>query len=188
MVFSIRPIFPSRRVSAPPWRGSATPIFIADSSPLSFMAETAARRKARFVDQEETPRERALYLLRLLVFGWRPTEVQVLWALRIIILLGFLLLVGHAYHVTLWDWLDLLIVPVTIAAATTAGAAWFTRQREQDAALQTYLDKMSELLVDKELHEKADDTRVTARARTLTVLRQLDGRRKRNVLLFLREA
>ena len=152
------------------------------------MAETAARRKARFVDQEETPRERALYLLRLLVFGWRPTEVQVLWALRIIILLGFLLLVGHAYHVTLWDWLDLLIVPVTIAAATTAGAAWFTRQREQDVALQTYLDKMSELLVDKELHEKADDTRVTARARTLTVLRQLDGRRKRNVLLFLREA
>ena len=101
MVFSIRPIFPSRRVSAPLWHGSATPIFIADSSPLSFMAETAARRKARFVDQEETPRERALYLLRLLVFGWRPTEVQVLWALRIIVLLGFLLLVGHAYHVTL---------------------------------------------------------------------------------------
>lgn len=87
--------------------------------------------------------------------------------------------------------MDLLIVTVTIAAATTAGAAWFTRQREQDAALQTYLDKMSELLVDKELHEKAepyDDTRVTARTRTLTVLRQLDGRRKRNVLLFLREA
>jgi hypothetical protein len=61
----------------------------------------------------------------------------------------------------------------------------------QDEALQAYLDKMSELLIDGHLHEKADEydtTRITARARTLAVLRRLDGKRKRTVLLFLREA
>jgi hypothetical protein len=143
------------------------------------------------VEREQTPSEHVRYLLSLLVFGRRPTGIHLLWMVRVAALLGALVLVGHAYSITLWDWLDLLIIPVTIAVATTAGAAWFTRQSEQDAALQTYLDKMSELLVDKELHEDADpygDARVTARARTLAVLRQIGGRRKRTVLLFLREA
>lgn len=92
---------------------------------------------------------------------------------------------------TLWDWLDLLIVPLVLAGVATIGGAWFTRQRAQEVALQAYLDKMSELLIDKNLHKKNDrydDTRVTARARTLAVLSQLDGKRKRTVLLFLRES
>lgn len=60
-----------------------------------------------------------------------------------------------------------------------------------DTALQSYLDQMSVLLIDKHLHGEYrphGDTRVTARARTLTVLEGLDGRRKRSVLQFLREA
>src|SRR5215217_8782461 len=64
-------------------------------------------------------------------------------------------------------------------------------RRAQGEALQTYLDKMSELLIDKKLHKKDDPydvTRVTARAETLAVLRRMDGGRKRIVLLFLREA
>jgi len=64
-------------------------------------------------------------------------------------------------------------------------------QRAQDAALHSYLDQMSELLIDKGLHKKADryhPMRVTARARTLALLGQLNGRRKRTVLVFLREA
>jgi uncharacterized protein YjbI with pentapeptide repeats len=90
------------------------------------------------------------------------------------------------------------LVPVAVGVATL----WFTatqdkiarkaeEQRAQHEALQAYLDKMSELLIDKGLHKKADryhPMRVTARARTLTLLGQLDGRRKRTVLLFLREA
>jgi uncharacterized protein YjbI with pentapeptide repeats len=63
--------------------------------------------------------------------------------------------------------------------------------RAQDAALQAYLDQMSALLIDKGLREEPDryaSTRVTARARTLAVLSQLDGDRKRLVLQFLREA
>jgi hypothetical protein len=70
---------------------------------------------------------------------------------------------------TLWDWLELLVVPVTIAVFTTVGGAWFTRQRAQDTALEAYLDKMSGLLIDKQLHREYGryaDTRVTARGRT----------------------
>jgi len=110
---------------------------------------------------------------------------------------------------TVWNYLDVFLVPVAVAVATF----WFTsqqdrRQREaedaqqkiamdaedqraQDEALQVYLDRMSELLIYQRLHEKRneyDAERVTARARTLAVLRRLDGIRKRTVLLFLREA
>jgi uncharacterized protein YjbI with pentapeptide repeats len=97
-----------------------------------------------------------------------------------------------------WDWLNLLIVPIVLAL----GGYLFTRsearraqglanQRAQDEALQAYLDKMSELLINKNLHEKRDpydDMRITARAQTLAVLRQLNEDRKGIVLLFLREA
>jgi hypothetical protein len=108
-----------------------------------------------------------------------------------------------------WDYLALLIVP----AALAFGVYWLNRRqderereaedaqqrreqdlqekRAQDEALQAYLDKMSELLIDNELHKKEgdyDETRVTARAHTLAVLERLDAKRKRTVLLFLREA
>jgi len=92
---------------------------------------------------------------------------------------------------TVWDLLKLLIVPVVIAIVGISGGAWFTRQRAQETALLTYLDKMSELLIDKQLHKEVnryDPTRVTARARTLTILSQLDGTRKKIVLQFLRES
>jgi hypothetical protein len=99
---------------------------------------------------------------------------------------------------TPWEYLDVFLVPVAVGVATL----WFTatqdeiarnteEQRAQDDALQAYLDKMSELLIDGHLHEKADQydtTRITARARTLAVLRRLAGKRKRTGLLFLREA
>jgi hypothetical protein len=64
-------------------------------------------------------------------------------------------------------------------------------RRPQHDALQTYLAKMSELLLDEKLHEKKanfDPARVTARLQTLAVLERLDAERKRTVLLFLREA
>jgi len=109
---------------------------------------------------------------------------------------------------SLWNWLDLLIVPLVLGI----GGIWFQRaqrqrelqvqdeqtQRElklqrqhaQDTALQAYVDQMSELLIDKKLHDETDpysDKRVTARARTLAVLSQLTGERPRWVLQFLYE-
>jgi hypothetical protein len=99
---------------------------------------------------------------------------------------------------TLWDWLDLLIVPAVLAAAGylfTSSQNRATRRatdaRARDVALQTYLDKMSELLIDGHLHEMDDEydtMRIAARARTLAVLSQMDPLGKKTVLLFLREA
>lgn len=93
---------------------------------------------------------------------------------------------------TLWDWLQLLVIPLMLAI----GGFWLnqiqksrderaTEQRDKteheiaadnqrETALQTYLDKMSELLLEKKLRDSVeeDEIRKVARARTLTVLRR----------------
>ncbi len=109
---------------------------------------------------------------------------------------------------TLWDWLQLLIIPAVLAVAgyvinltISRGEQEATKQREKteheiaednqrEAALQAYIDKMSELLLEKKLRESADDDEVRkiARVRTLTVLPRLDANRKASVLLFLYES
>jgi uncharacterized protein YjbI with pentapeptide repeats len=65
-------------------------------------------------------------------------------------------------------------------------------QRAQDAALQAYLDQMSQLLLDKapplRQSEEDSEVRTLARARTLTVLSRLDGDRKAQVVQFLYES
>jgi hypothetical protein len=108
---------------------------------------------------------------------------------------------------TLWDWLQLLFVPGVL----TLGAVWFAawhnhdlqiaeRQREADRelavdkyredALETYLDKMSDLLLKEGLCKSGKDSeqRIIAQAWTLTVLTKLDPSRKRTVLKFLFES
>jgi uncharacterized protein YjbI with pentapeptide repeats len=132
-----------------------------------------------------------------------PTRQQVLVALGLAILIvvtaGYVLGSRRIWPIentgfsekTLWNWMDLLIVPATIAIIGIVGGALFTQARARDTALLTYLDKMSELLIEKCLRAETrrySDKRLTARARTLAVLSQLDGKRKRIVLQFLREA
>ncbi len=99
---------------------------------------------------------------------------------------------------TLWDWLQLFIVPL----ALTAIGLWFAaqqdfrqqqieEQRAQDAALQAYLDQMSQLMLEGGLlrgSEGGNEVRTLARARTRTVLARLDSRRKGSVVQFLYEA
>ncbi|PLS77233.1 MAG: hypothetical protein CYG59_24820, partial [Chloroflexi bacterium] len=98
---------------------------------------------------------------------------------------------------TLWDWLELLIVPVGLALI----AFWFNqgekgRERElatdqqREDALQAYLDKMGELLIKEKLRgsEEESEVRHVARARTLTVLERLDPQRKLAVLQFVYES
>jgi hypothetical protein len=114
-------------------------------------------------------------------------------------------------HKTLWDWLQLvaaLAIPLAIAAGTT----WFSYQQsqtslqisgqqrqadlhaatdqQQETALQTYLDHMSDLLLTDKLRtsKEGDEVRQVARARTLTTLRRLDSKRKGALLQFLQEA
>jgi glycogen synthase len=146
----------------------------------------------RRVKQEQKPSVRSF--LRELIVGWQPTRQQVLWAIRIIIvlvvLLSILTLIGSEFNKPLWSWLQLLIVPATITVVGAAVGAWFTQQRARETVLQTYLDKMTELITDKQLHDHEfpyHPTRVTARARTLATLLQLDGDRKKSVVQFLYE-
>ncbi len=101
---------------------------------------------------------------------------------------------------TLWDWLNLLGV-LAIPVVVGFGAVWFsTRQgkvadaenkdNQRETALQTYLDRMSELLLEKNLRNSQpdDEVRSVARSQTLTVIRSLDGNRKRSLLQFLHES
>jgi uncharacterized protein YjbI with pentapeptide repeats len=139
-----------------------------------------------------------------------PTRRQLLWAggiaavaFLVIVICGYLF--GWKWtglpKRTLWDWLQLLIIPAVLAG----GGLWFNRQqreqelqsadrRAQDEALQAYLDQMSGMLIlnkdQPSLSDKhpPDSLKTVVRARTLTVLRRLAGDRKARVVQFLYEA
>jgi uncharacterized protein YjbI with pentapeptide repeats len=93
---------------------------------------------------------------------------------------------------TVWDWTQLLIVPVLLLLLTVV-FTWQQNNRQeateerraQDLALQGYLDQMSTLVL-----EDLGDPKVQAvmRARTLTALSRLDAYRKSEVMQFLDEA
>jgi uncharacterized protein YjbI with pentapeptide repeats len=109
---------------------------------------------------------------------------------------------------TLWDWLELLVVPLVLAI----GGFWFSSQQNQisfqasqrqhetdiqiatdqqrETTLETYLDDMATLLLNSNLRDShpTDEVRIVARARTLSALSRLDPVRKVHVLRFLTEA
>jgi len=109
---------------------------------------------------------------------------------------------------TLWDWLQLLIVPAILIGVTFVWSATQTRndnrredrriaadraaaeEARRDATLQSYLDQMSGLMLDKKLLTSTQLSAVRAVARTVTLaaLRRLDGERKAAVVRFLDEA
>jgi uncharacterized protein YjbI with pentapeptide repeats len=109
---------------------------------------------------------------------------------------------------TLWDWLQLLIVPAILIGVTFVWSATQTRsdnkredrriaadrvaaeEARRDATLQAYLDQMSRLMLDKKLltTKRHDAVRAVARTVTLTALRRLSGKRKAEVVHFLFEA
>ena len=100
---------------------------------------------------------------------------------------------------TLWDILDLLIVPLALAVI----ALWFNSQekkkeqirieeKNRDEVLQKYYEKISELLLDYKLLPDNLDfnsslTRV-AQIHTVTALRQLDSSRQNLLIQFLRDS
>ena len=113
-----------------------------------------------------------------------------------------------AHIKTLWDWLQLLITPAVLAVVGYAinftisnNQQNSTSQRDQtepeiaidnrrEAALQTYIDRLSDLLLHERLRESqpANEVRKIARIQTLIVLSRLDGERKSSVLLFLHKS
>ncbi len=98
--------------------------------------------------------------------------------------------------ITLWDWLDLLLIPLSLALAGFI----FTRserlrknnsdnQKLQDSLLISYLDKMKELVIDRNLSQcnSTDSISLYARAITFTTLTQMSGINKGLMLRFLAE-
>jgi hypothetical protein len=106
---------------------------------------------------------------------------------------------------TLWDWMQLLIIPGAIVIGTFALNQTAKRrdeeaqkeqrkleldiedQRAKDEALQAFLDHMGNLLLNNGLLDSSGDSnvRVLAWAYTLTVLQRVDPRHKRSILDFL---
>ena len=97
---------------------------------------------------------------------------------------------------TLWDWLQLFIIPIALSIgvfflnrAERNNEREMATERQREAALQSYLDKMTDLLLrEKLLTTENEEVRNVARIRTLTVLRGLDAVRKGMVVQFLSEA
>ena len=142
---------------------------------------------------------------------------------------------------TLWEWLELVLLPLVIAGTATALAVWKWRSDRRQAALQlehdrevawrkveaelqmadlrkdshreaaelqgrteriiakdhlhedtlnAYLNRMSELVLERGLlsSDPDDEVRIMARARTLTALAGMDSERKGTILEFLYSA
>ena len=109
---------------------------------------------------------------------------------------------------TLWDWMDLLLVPAVLAV----GGLLFSRaerrsereiadqrrkddraeaeDRTREEAFQRYLDRMGDLLIDGRLKGADEESSApdVARTFTLATLRRLDAVRKGDVIQFLRES
>jgi uncharacterized protein YjbI with pentapeptide repeats len=110
---------------------------------------------------------------------------------------------------SLWDWLNLLIIPAVLAiGGLYVDARLSTRQQELEndrakqaqmleeerakaEALQAYLDQMSELMLRHDLRrcdiaeEQCYEVRLLAQARTVTVIQRLDPDHTRHVIRFL---
>lgn len=95
---------------------------------------------------------------------------------------------------TLWDWMDLLLVPLSLSFAVIY-INQISQKREQEReedqkreqALQDYFEEISGLLLEHHLYsaKQNDDVRFIAMALTNNVLARLDGVRKGLVLNFL---
>src|SRR5215208_1860260 len=147
---------------------------------------------------------------------------RALWVIGVcFLLLAIAVFVYLGYHFSwrwtgfpqkrLFDWIQILVIPVAIAIGTFVLNRAAKRRddeaqqeqreseeaietaRAEEASLQAYLDYISRLLTDPDRPLRrthmGDNLSVVARAQTLTVLGRLeDGDRKGSVLQFLHEA
>lgn len=143
------------------------------------------------------------------------TRWPVFWKIAIFILLIVLALLalpmqGNSFQEldavrakTLWDWMQLLLIPLGLAGAVLLWTRFQQetgRQRaalrheiatdnQREAAFQDYINRMTELLIKEKLSKfSPEEVRSIARVRTLTLLRGLDPKRKGLVFLFLKDS
>jgi uncharacterized protein YjbI with pentapeptide repeats len=109
---------------------------------------------------------------------------------------------------TLWDWLDLIAVPLMLALIAVSFNLWETsrqtnrdeattrrerqiaRESRLDTLLQTYIKQLTDLVLDDRLldSKKGSDVRGVARTLTLAAIRRLDGNRKGEVIRYLADS
>lgn len=109
---------------------------------------------------------------------------------------------------SLWDMAELVIIPLSLAFIAfflnrtqrkqeqelaqkeRETDRQIAEERVQETVLQNYLDRMTELLLEKNLRSSATDSEIhsIARVRTITVLQSLTGTRQGRVLQFLKES
>jgi len=134
-------------------------------------------------------------------------------ALLIIITLGYVIKSGYQKSWTgfqgyvskgefvppkkLWDWMDLLVVPLGLAVAAfylnkrqKESELSRTNNQQREASLQAFITELSDLLLNHNLRtsKSGDGVQTIARARALTVLKELDGKRKGLAIRFLVES
>ena len=132
----------------------------------------------------------------------KPLDALIMILLVVLVILVVVVTIGYVFHwgwtglsqKTLWDWLQLLIIPAVLAVggylfnfAASRTEREIASDKQSEDALQAYIDKISELLLEKHLRQShpEDEVRNIARVRTLTVLPRLDHGRKGSVLRFL---
>jgi hypothetical protein len=98
---------------------------------------------------------------------------------------------------TMWDWMNFIFVGLVTMVAASLTIVVSDRQKkteleiasdkQHEDALQSYIDKISELLLHEDLRKSKpeEEVRTIASIRTLTVLSGLDGKRKGIILKFL---
>jgi len=150
----------------------------------------------------------------------------ILVVLNILVVVILLIIIGYRFDwtgfngnnksgKTLWDWMQLLFIPVVLAVAgfwfnhrerkaaelraenerkaaelRAEAERYIAEDNQHEAALQAYIDKISELLLHERLGESPPPDKVVsiAQARTATVLRILDAIRRASLIQFLSQS
>jgi Pentapeptide repeats (9 copies) len=95
---------------------------------------------------------------------------------------------------TLWDWLQLLIIPMLLAGGAVSFnmqqsevSRSITADQQKEATLNTYMNDISDLLLNHSLATSkfGDQVQYVARAKTLSALRVLNPERKNVLMRFL---
>ena len=140
------------------------PEFIAASSPLFKLWEDHRKGQWTAGDQNRQSRVRPI----------RREQVQLAGGIVAAVLLVSIL-IGYGYGITLWDWIMVLAVPITVGGAVPllnklqkdreldieaerkGRELAIQEQYTQDTALQAYLDQMSQLMLLEEADEAKPD-------------------------------